>query len=215
MNLKLIKLQAVLCAIFTFMLIAEWGYGDYSNKQLQESMKFSLNDGDQGDELPKLAVHKSNGSEFTELLERPLFLEGRKPLAEVVADAAPAADVGQIDDWLLMGIFNKDKRPIALFAKRNEAKKYHKYTTEQQISGWVLKDIQADRVILQQGPQQKTVLLRKPRADVKPTPGAPNPSPLGKPGTPPPPRLPKAAPPVPVQQPNNPPPTPENENNDT
>lgn len=200
MNLKLVKLQSLVSGLLSLILAAEWSYGEFAWRELRQSLEYSSDDSGEAAELPALAARKPAAEAYSELVERPLFIEGRKPLVEV----NPTADVqnvetGQIDDWSLIGVYNKDKRPIALFSKKNEARKYLKLGSEQTISGWQIKEIQSDRVILQQGGQQKSVMLRKPRAETKsPVP----PRPVAPP-----------KPPRPALQPNNP--TPENVNDDS
>lgn len=193
MNLKLIKLQSFLIGLFSLILAAEWAYGVHAEKQLQEKLQYSQDGNSAAAQLPVIAEQAAAG-EYNELVERPLFIEGRKPIAETVAENVQPVETGQIDDWLLIGVYNKDKRAIALFSKKNEAKKYLKIGNEQMISGWMLKEIKPDRVLLQQADQQKSVLLRKPRPEsAAPIPGKPAAQPPAKPVRP-------ARPPV---QPNN------------
>lgn len=196
MNLKLIKLQAVISGLLSLTLVAEWSYGEYAQRQLLQQPKPAEDDGSAPAELPTIKTLKASAEEYGEMVERPLFIEGRKPLPEAgPVDTTQKVETGQIDDWLLIGVFsNGQKPPIAMFAKKNEAKKYLKIGVEQMISGWLLKEIQPDHVILEQAGQQKSVLLRKPRPESKlPVRGRPVPSP-------------------PAQQPNT---NPENANDDS
>ncbi|WP_157200611.1 hypothetical protein [Methylomonas lenta] len=154
----------------------------------------------QADELPQLSLSKQSAESFINIVERPLFIEGRKPLPEIVETSSEASTNDQLDDWSLIGIYTKNKRQVALFRKQNEARKFLKLNEDQTISGWQLKQIQADRVVLQQGGQEKSVMLRNPRLPSK---------------TPPPPKKPAAPrqPAAPVAPINNP--SSENENNDS
>ena len=77
-----------------------------------------------------------------------------------------------------LNIPKQNTDPTALFRKQNEARKFLKLNQDQLISGWQLKEILSDRVVLQQGAQQKPVMLRKPREQAK------SPAPLKKPATP-------------------------------
>lgn len=202
MNRKLLKLQLAGCGLLTAILAAEWGYGQFADQQLQTALQSSGQADYQADDLPQLNLPKHNSENFSAVVERPLFIEGRKPIAEAgPADTAQNAEVGQLEDWLLIGVYNKDKKPMALFGKQNEAKKYQKLAEQQSIAGWQVHQIQPDRVILQQGVQQKTVMLRKPRPQGK-TP----PTPKNRPAVP-------AKPAAPAVPPNNIPP--ENNNDDS
>ena len=201
MNMKLVKLQLIVCGFLSLVLLSEWGYSQFAGRQLQDSLHALDPENAAEVELPSIDV--SNTAPLNnELVERPLFVEGRKPVVELAPEKVQTVENGQIDDWLLIGIYEKDKRPMALFSKRNEPKKYQKITTQQLISGWVLKEIQPDHVILQEAAELKTVLLRKPRVQQ----AKPSPAPPPKPGAPAKP----GKPPMPPKKIN-----PENENDDS
>ena len=178
MNLKLVKLQLIMSGLLGLILLAEYAYGLSAARQLQRSLQFSKDDSPSSSELPSISTLKSTSGTFNELVERPLFIEGRKPVVEAVVEATQNADNGQIDDWELIGIYTKGNKNTVIFAKKNETRKFLKIGAEQMVSGWLLKEIQLDRVLLQQGAQVKTVMLRKPRAEIKPSP------PVGKPAIP-------------------------------
>ena len=204
MNLKLVKLQVLVIGLLSLMLAAEWSYGELARRRLQQNLQYSKDESDISSELPTIAGLKATAVEYGEMVERPLFIEGRKPIVEVAAESVQNVETGQIDDWALIGVYIKDKRSMALFAKKNETKKFLKIGGEQTISGWLLKEIQPDRVILQQAGQLKTVLLRKPRPEIK------SPAPE-KPAAPAPAKPPRSAKPA-AQAPNN---NPENANDDS
>ena len=194
MNRKLLGLQLAACGVFSLVLLVQWGYGRMSRNQLEQSLNNKSQADYQADMLPELNLLNRSAESYAAIVERPLFVEGRKPIAENANETVQATDNGQIDDWLLIGVYDKGKhnKPLALFRKQNEAKKFLKLTEEQSISGWSVEDIQPDRVILQQGGQQKTVMLRKPRPQTK-TPVPPRPK-LPVPANP-------AAAPAPAQPP--------------
>lgn len=177
-------------------MATEWFYADYSHKELLESMHYSKAAIDKPSELPAFKMEKFNPLAHHDLVDRPLFIEGRKPVVETVEQSVQDLESSQIDDWILIGIFNRHNSLIAMFTKKSEGKKILKIEAQKLISGWTLKEIESDRVILQQGEQQKMILLRKPRPDVKPN----QPRNAGKPTLPTPPRQPKP----PVQPINNP-----------
>ncbi len=176
MNLKLVKLQAFVCVLISLFLFAELGYGEFAARRLQNKLQYTAGNDEAPAQLPTIAAAKPSADADAEMVDRPLFIEGRKPLAEVDLTAkAQNVETSQIEDWVLNGVYNKDKSQFALFAKKNEAKKYQKISVGQQISGWLLKEIQPDRVILEQAGQQKSLMLRKPRPEGK-TPGRAKPA---------------------------------------
>lgn len=200
MNRRFFSWQLLAFGGLGLILLFEWGYADYSRNQLQSIMDRKIQADYQTGELPQLSLSKQSAESFINIIERPLFVEGRKPLPDTVTTSSEASANDQLDDWSLIGIYSKNKRQVALFRKQNEARKFLKLNEDQTISGWQLKQIQADRVVLQQGGQEKSVMLRKPRLPSK-MPGLPKrPVAPGKPATP-------------VAPINNP--SPENENDDS
>lgn len=191
MNQKLIKLQLLGSALLSLTLLTEWAYSQFAARQLQTLLEPREQSSFQAEELPTIADNSKGSAEsYSEIVDRPVFIEGRRPMAETnPTEIAQNQDIGQIDDWDLIGVYNKDKQPTALFRKRNEAKKFLKIGAEQNISGWLLKQIHADHVLLQQAGQEKSVVLRKPRAQTKPPlpgkpavpPRPPQPTPVAKP----------------------------------
>jgi type II secretory pathway component PulC len=200
MKSRFFSWQMLVSSGLGLILLFEWGYSDYSRNQLQSIMDRKIQADYQADELPQLSLSKQSAESFINIVERPLFIEGRKPLPEIVETSSEASANDQLDDWSLIGIYTKNKRQVALFRKQNEARKFLKLNEDQTISGWQLKQIQADRVVLQQGGQEKSVMLRKPRLPSK---------------VPPPPKRPAvprqpAAPVAPINNPSS-----KNENNDS
>lgn len=166
MNSRFFKWQLIACAGLGTLLLAEWIIGEANRSQLQTRLDKTIQSDYQSERMPTLSPLKAFNGGMNEIVERPLFIEGRKPLPEPVAEDPQTSDNGQLDDWLLIGIYNKDKRKQALFRKQNEAKTFLKLNETQMITGWQLTQIQNDRVVLQQGGQQKSILLRKPRVQV-------------------------------------------------
>jgi hypothetical protein len=150
----------------SLILLAEWAISEANRSQLQATLDKKLQADYQSESLPVLDLAKQASESYNAILEKPLFIEGRKPIPEQAADNPATADNGQLDDWLLIGVYNKGERKLALFRKQNEAKSFLKITENQTISGWQLLQVQADRVLLQQGAQQKSIMLRKPRPQV-------------------------------------------------
>ncbi|MGY6276872.1 hypothetical protein [Methylomonas sp. MgM2] len=172
MNATLFKYQLVACGVLGTVLLLEWGVGEIGRRHLRDTLNKNIDSDYQSEPLPSLNLPKLSEHSFNSIVERPLFIEGRKPIPQDTSedDSEAAADEGQLDDWALIGIYNKNKnkgKRRALFRNQKETGKFLKLYEEQTISGWLLKQIQSDRVILQLGGQQKNVMLRKPREQVK------------------------------------------------
>lgn len=168
MNSQFMKWQLAACGILSILLLVEWALGEANRKELQALLDKKIQSEYQSEPLQKLSLSKQTEDNFNTIVERPLFIEGRKPLPEKVPDAKDAEEVSQLDDWLLIGIYsNKNQPPVALFRNQKEAKKFLKLTQGQAISSWKIKTIQSDRVVLQQGSQEKSVMLLKPMQQTK------------------------------------------------
>lgn len=169
MNSRLLKVQSGFAAVLISAVIAEWGIGYEDHLFLQEKFKPLVAEDYEALQLPELDLSSQADIQLSDLVDRPLFIEGRKPIVEEAPAGSVVVDNGQLDDWELIGVYFKPNSPAtALFRKRNEAKKYLKIKQNQSISGWMLKDIQGDRVILTQNGQEKNLMLLKPRPVVRP-----------------------------------------------
>ncbi|MGR8930086.1 MAG: hypothetical protein ACU836_05545 [Gammaproteobacteria bacterium] len=175
MNATLLKYQLTACGVLGTVILLEWGVGTISQHQLQDTLDENIRADYRADPLPSLSHPRQSADSFAAITERPLFIEGRRPIPEEEQESTEvAADTGKLEDWDLIGIYNKDNKKLALFRHQKEAKKFLKIYEQQTISGWQLEQIENDRVLLQLGEQQKTVMLRKPREQSKmPVPARP------------------------------------------
>lgn len=144
-------------------------------------------------ELPPL-------EDYRQMVERPLFMETRRPGAETNEAAAPQSPPRPIN-LKLMGVVWTPHGKIALLV---DAKgKYRRLKMQDMLDGWTLVDLESDRATLQQGEKREVLPLLKKRP--KPPPGT-QPAPAPPPGQPAPPAQPAPAQPsgqgpVPAPQP--------------
>ncbi len=97
---------------------------------------------------------------YTATVERPLFAENRKPPAEEELEAAGNA-VSTPLTLKLMGVMLTPRQHAALM---QDAKgKYKRLRRNDSLDGWTLVSVASDRVVLQQGGEQKELMLLKPR----------------------------------------------------
>lgn len=165
MNVKLIKLLASVCIVLLLIIIAEWLYAKHARKQLQQSITAVETQPYRVDELPGLELTKQPEDKYADLVARPLFVKGRRPV-ETVDIAEEAASGSDTFDWLLTGVYTKGKQLSALFSRAKTSaseKNYLKITEGDDINGWTLSEIHKDKVILKQGGHQKELMLRKPK----------------------------------------------------
>ena len=110
-----------------------------------------------------------NKEAYTEMVERPLFLEGRRPVVEEPQEQ-PAADNTPLT-IKLMGVVFSPGANMALFI--DDKGKYKRVKLNDAINGWKLAQIKSDRAIMEQNGSTEELKLVKPRP--KKIPAAPNP----------------------------------------
>jgi len=118
--------------------------------------------------IPSYQFNEKILDDYSDTVQRPLFFKGRQPIIiddteEILTKEAPKVleDIS-ID---LVGIINTPEGVFALFqdpkAKSHEDK-FKRLAQGDEINGWLLKDIQYDRVIIMSGDRNKELLLSKP-----------------------------------------------------
>jgi len=207
MNLKLVKFLGVICAGLLFVIFCEWLYAIYAQKQLLASITEANKKGAAMTKLPTLELAQRPESSYTDLVARPLFIPGRKPVAEPDNEAKPVTPVAsETFDWSLNGIYTKNNVLYAFFSRTDKKvpkDNFRKIPKDGDIDGWKLTEIQWDKVVVSQGDKQKELLLRKPKP--KNAIGQPGKPPLQQSGVPPvppmQPQIPGQEEPVPIPEP--------------
>jgi hypothetical protein len=82
MNIKLIKFLAAICAGLCLLIVCEWLYAIYAQKSLLESVQAIDKKNKLVAELPSIELTKQPESAYMDLVTRPLFIQGRKPVNE-------------------------------------------------------------------------------------------------------------------------------------
>ncbi|CAA9892164.1 conserved hypothetical protein [Candidatus Methylobacter favarea] len=181
MNVRLIKLMAAACAVLMLIIGCEWLYA----KQAQKNLLGLINSGKaplyQIDEMPRIELSRQHEENYADLVARPLFIKGRRPVDEPRLEEGQAMAAAETFDWLLNGVYSTKKGlSAALFSRSNTtvAKDNHRRITKgTAIDGWTLTEIKKDRVIMTLGAKQKELLLRKPKPKNSPAPkNTPNPA---------------------------------------
>ncbi|MFZ2726555.1 MAG: hypothetical protein WAX77_09915 [Methylococcaceae bacterium] len=179
MNNHFIKLASIICIALLLIIVGEWAFAHLSEQQLLESSAIKAQTAP-ADEMPSINLTEQPEESYTDLVERPLFITGRRPVDEPASSTSPMQTVtGGMPanfDWQLSGVYTKDKRLFALFShakvKLPKAKdNFRKLSVGElddkgnlkTLDGWQVSDIKLDRVILKQSANEKELLLRKPK----------------------------------------------------
>jgi type II secretory pathway component PulC len=163
MNSKVIKLLLGLCLLMLVILLIEFGLSLGDQSQFDKPITASEKQQVESNDLPELNVAKQELESYNDMVESPLFIEGRKPIAEI-EEEKPVEQVSKIDDLTLLGIYSVKGHMTAMFNKAGKDKKYLKKSEGDDVSGWTLQEIKSDKVVLERTGKKQTVMLRKPKA---------------------------------------------------
>ncbi|SJM92897.1 conserved hypothetical protein [Crenothrix polyspora] len=166
MNIKLIKLLTVLCILLLAGIAGEWLYAKRVHQQTLAALKVTDKKTPQIAQMPTIALTKKPEQSFADMVNRPLFIKGRRPVPELPVDPklAIAKPSGPFN-WQLNGIYTKGKSLYALLSRSVRVPKgnFKRLSKGTDIDGWTLAEVQKDKVILNQNGMQKELLLRKPK----------------------------------------------------
>ncbi len=166
MNTKLIRLLVSICLGLSVIIAGEWGFATYTQHDLLTSISDEKRQDYKVDTLPDIELGKQTEDSYVDLVARPLFIKGRRPVEEPSPEAEQAAVKLENFDWQLSGVYGKGEKISALFSRsKSKAAKdnFRKITVGDELDGWKLTEINADKVMFRQGSSEKELLLRKPK----------------------------------------------------
>jgi hypothetical protein len=181
MNHKLINTLTLVCLVLLFIITLEWLYADYAQKQLLNPISSPAKP-TSAEEMPTIDLNTQSEESYADLVNRPLFVSGRKPVAETEQAQTQAQATGVTNnnfDWLLNGIYTTKKGLTALLTRtvakippltpnlttaKTPNDKYRKVVVGDSIDNWKVAEIHANEIMVTQGSTQNKLLLRKPKA---------------------------------------------------
>jgi len=164
MNTKLISLLTSICIACILIVFGEWLFALWAQSSTLDSIR-SIEKKSLQDKMPHIDLHTKTEESYADFVSRPLFINGRRPVVEPSPEEINNAVIAPVVfEWQLNGVFST-KKGLSAFLFRPTAKtskeKYRKISKEEDLDGWKLTEIYPDKVIFQQGFQQKELLLRK------------------------------------------------------
>ena len=162
MNSNIIKLLLVLCILLLIILFIEWELAEPAENLNSEASVTEEESQAERQKLPEIKLSKQSIETYSHMVDSPLFIEGRKPVVGAIEETE-SQDFGKIEDLFLVGIYSVEERMTALFNKKGTDGKYLKKAKGDDVSGWMLEEINADNVILEQGGKRQTLMLRAPK----------------------------------------------------
>lgn len=172
MSGKLIKALVVICLVLMSIITLEWLIAKHSQQQLLNSIE-SPTQQTSTDEMPVIKLDTQSEESYADLVDRPLFIAGRKPVSETESEQQ-AAIVTNNFDWRLSGVYTSKKGLMALLSRiiartpdptgKTPTDNYRKVIVGGDVDGWKVAAIHADDILLTQGDTEKKLPLRLPRA---------------------------------------------------
>lgn len=167
MNIKIIKLLLAICAVLMVVLVAEWLAAKIALNRLLESDQSASSRSYPIDDVPTVELAGKTEEHYVDLVSRPLFIQGRRPVAETGPEQGTALPGSDTFDWQLIGVYTVKDNLSALFSReKNPVPKdnFRKLREGGDLDGWKVAEIHKDKVVLSQpGSETKVLLLRKPK----------------------------------------------------
>ena len=116
MNSKLVSVLASVCIVCALIIIGEWLYAEQAQKHTLTSST-SADTKISHDVMPDIELTRQSEESYVDLVARPLFIKGRKPVDEPSPEEAQNMAVANIFDWQLNGVYSTKKGLSALFSR--------------------------------------------------------------------------------------------------
>ena len=164
-NNKLVSILVIAIVLLIVIIIAEWSIMRLSRNNLLKDIDNASSNGYEIEELPTIDLFKIPIDDYSDMVNRPLFNKGRRPIEiEESSDDAPLATGKFIQ--ILIGIYGTEQGMTAIFKNnraRGDESKYSKVLVGEDVAGWKVEEIHSDHLVLSQGGGQQQIKLLKPR----------------------------------------------------
>jgi len=159
MKNSLIKLLSLVSVLLLGLLILEWFWLNHVDEDKAIVQPVSTDDQSR---LPEIEFTQLPLDNYQEIVMRPLFIEGRRPI-EADSNDSIAAITNDIKQFALMGVYTIENKPVALIKDQVNAGHYLKKMAGDEIAGWTIKQILPDQMIIERSGQTQEIELRKPK----------------------------------------------------
>jgi hypothetical protein len=184
-NVKVLKLVSTVCAGLLMIIVMEWLIAKFSENRLLSSIESPVPSNVSNERVPAVDLEAKPEESYVDLVARPLFLKGRKPVEEVSAENEKEQIGNGTFDWRLDGIYTGRNGLSALLSRSKEGgvspapaaagsmpsaqdpkakpDNFRKVSESEDVDGWRLVQIKTDRVVFELGGEVKELVLRKPK----------------------------------------------------
>ena len=161
---------AICSGVLAILIVVQTHYAESYKQQLLNEIENVDSAGFILQEIPISSFSENTIDEYSELVERPLFFNERRPIVPSDDDIAgePGSEQKEFEEITLslIGIINTPDSVYALFhdpkAKPDESK-FKRFKQGDDIDGWTLKEIKPDRVIVSSETGSREIFLAKKR----------------------------------------------------
>lgn len=147
------------CVVAASMLLIRWLNPPSLESSIPTVKQASLREFDVSPERPFQAPPLED---YSEIVERPLFLAERRPPEEQQPDILASEAPAESEDLLLLGVVLTPEATMAL-VQIDEGRQVERVRVGGKINGWQLQSVQPDRVILQSGGRKLDLPLLRNR----------------------------------------------------
>ncbi|MGH8550095.1 MAG: hypothetical protein ACRERU_16130 [Methylococcales bacterium] len=160
-----------LCGLLALVNGAEWAYLSHGVNQSRQFLEQPVESDIVVDPVGRHDFVLPPKERFSDIVERPLLIQGRHPVPEEAEEPIITGPVnqGEIQIWLMGVVMTPNGMTALLLDGKGD---YKHLQIDEKIEGWELDEMHADRVVLNQGGATRTLNLRDPN---KPVPKSPPP----------------------------------------
>jgi hypothetical protein len=157
------SILAGLCLAFGVFVLVEWSQLENRLRERKSEIARPVESEVSFEKISEVDFELPVIDSYTDLVERPLFVEGRRPLEESADDALQQTDKYQGEKLRakLMGIYSGSDGMTALILDAEG--KYVRVKKQDSVNGWQVEALFPDRVTLKQGGETQELKLHKPK----------------------------------------------------
>jgi len=171
-NPALVKLLSAACAVLVVIIAGEWWYWEQAN-DIPAGEAQTLSTDYEELAFPQFQSDRPSEDRYNDLVNRPLFIEGRRPAPEPDPDQESASEMSsETLDWELTGIYTVQQKPHVLLRRIKplpDQKNHKKMPVDEEVDGWRLVEILPDKAIFERGMGRQELILRKPKQKEPPS----------------------------------------------
>ncbi len=162
---------AILFAIgsLLILILIAWtlNFGKDYRSQLLQELQNVKSAGFTMEQIPNYQFNKQQLIDYADIVERPLFFKGRRPIVINDEDTSSIEEIKVVDkiDYIFMGVTDTPRGLFAFFKNPKAGPDNEKFLRFEQgalMQGWVLKTINHNLVVIENEGKNETIKLRKP-----------------------------------------------------